>query len=389
MGTGTDWPGLYREAIAREFGSAVEVSLFWKGRVALYSILKALGIGPGDEVIIPGLTCVVVPNAVIYARARPVYADVDPSTYTLTPETVRPLIGPHTRAIIAQNSFGLSADLDPLLALAQGRGIELIDDCTHGFGGSYKGRPNGSVTRVAFFSTQWNKPFSTAIGGFAVTRDPGLGERLRGMEAQMSRPSFRSVAALWGLSVARRGLMREGTYWPLLRLYRWLSERNLVIGSSQGEELETPCMPEGFLRGLSGFQARVGVRALRGFGETVLARKRLAGVYDALLGELGQQAPTRPDYAEHLFLKYPVRVRHRDALMVEAQRQRVRLGNWFNSPLHPIQGDLAPWGYQVGSCPHAEAAARELINLPTDPDLSAGELERVLDLVRRHAGHLR
>lgn len=384
MGTGADWPGRYRQAIGEALGGGMEVSLFWKGRVALYSILKALGVGPGDEVIIPGLTCVVVPNAVIYAGARPVYADVDPATYTLTPETVRPLIGPHTRAIIAQNSFGLSADLDPLLELVAGRGIELIDDCTHGFGGRYKGRPNGSVTRVAFFSTQWNKPFSTGIGGFAVTRDPELGARLRRIEAEASRPSRQAVATLWLLLLVRRGLMREGTYWPLLRLYRWLSARNLVIGSSQGEELRAPRMPEGFLRGLSGFQARVGLRALRGFAESARFRQGVAGQYDRLLGGLGRTRPARPHAGGHLFLKYPLRVQQRGWLLEEAERHRVRLGDWFNSPLHPVQTDLSPWGYGVGSCPDAEAAARELLNLPTDPDLGPGELERVMGFLRTH-----
>jgi dTDP-4-amino-4,6-dideoxygalactose transaminase len=143
----------FKQSIRSQLSDDVSVTLFWKGRVALYVILKALGIAEGDEVIVPGLTCVVVPNAVIYSGATPIYADVDPATYTLSPESVEPLITPRTRAIIAQNTFGLSANLDPILDLAKKKGIEVIDDCTHGFGGAYKGKPNGSVTRLSFFST--------------------------------------------------------------------------------------------------------------------------------------------------------------------------------------------------------------------------------------------
>lgn len=342
----------------------------------------------GDEVIVPGLTCVVVPNAVIYAGATPVYADVDSSTYTLSPELVEPLITFRTRAIIAQNTFGLSADLDPILDLAKEKGIEVIDDCTHGFGGTYKGKQNGSITRVSFFSTQWNKPFSTGIGGFAVTKDAALAEKLQRFEDDAIRPSFKEVAALRALYFARRTLMRESTYWPLLRAYRWLSSKNLVIGSSQGEELESPRMPERFLKGLSEFQAKVGASAIRNLGTSVHFRQAVAAEYDQVLSELGKSMPFRPNYADHPFLKYPVRVRRRDEFMQAAEKNRVRLGEWFNSPLHPIQGDLSPWGYRSGSCPVAEEAARELVNLPTDPDMSRGEVDRVKEFVRSHAEFL-
>ena len=83
------------------------IFLFWKARIGLYLILKALGIGPGDEVILPGYTCVVVANAILYLGARPIYADIDPATYTISLETIQPLVTPHTRVIIAQNTFGL------------------------------------------------------------------------------------------------------------------------------------------------------------------------------------------------------------------------------------------------------------------------------------------
>ncbi|UHD15473.1 DegT/DnrJ/EryC1/StrS family aminotransferase [Thiocapsa bogorovii] len=375
----------FKQCTAAQLADDASVTLFWKGRVALYAILKSLGVGEGDEVIVPGLTCVVVPNAVIYAGAKPVYVDVDPGTYTLTPESILALITPRTRAIIAQNSFGLSADLDPILDQARNRGIEVIDDCTHGFGGTYKSRRNGSVARVSFFSTQWNKPFNTGIGGFAVTSDKALARSLEEFEARALKPSFKDVAMLRALYFARHNLMRESTYWPLLRLYRWLSAKNLVIGSSQGEELEAPQMPEDFLKGLSNFQADLGIKALENLAEVIRFRQRVAAEYDVLLSGLGKAVPVRPQYAEHSFLKYAVRVKNRGRMMRDAERQRVRLGDWFNSPLHPIESDLSPWGYEKGSCPRAEEAARELVNLPTDPDMSAGELERVKEFVRAHA----
>ena len=150
---------------------------FWKARVGLYALLKAIGIDATAEVVVPGFTCVVVPNAVLYTGAIPVYADIDASTYNVTLESVRAVVTKKTKAIIVQSTFGLSPDLDGILQFASNLGIPVIDDCTHGLGGSYKGKPNGFVTDAAFFSTQWSKPLSTGLGGFAIVRNKELAVR--------------------------------------------------------------------------------------------------------------------------------------------------------------------------------------------------------------------
>src|SRR3954466_13708636 len=172
------------------------VTLFWKGRVALYAILRALGIGRGDEVIVPAFTCVAVPNAVLYTGATPVYVDIDEATYTIDPAAAEAALSPRTRAVLAQNTFGLSADLDALAAVARPHGAFVIDDCTHGLGGTYKDRPNGAAAGAAFYSTQWSKPMSTGLGGFAVTADPGLAAGVAAIERTAAEPRARDRALL-------------------------------------------------------------------------------------------------------------------------------------------------------------------------------------------------
>lgn len=142
-------------------GPHSSLHFFWKGRVALYVILKALGIGPGDEVIVPAYTCVVVPNAILYTGATPIYADINPTTYCCDAVEIERHITPKTRAIICQNTYGLSWEVDQIADMGKRYGIATIEDCTHGFGGTYKGRHNGSFCDASFFSSQWNKPFST------------------------------------------------------------------------------------------------------------------------------------------------------------------------------------------------------------------------------------
>src|SRR5208283_920962 len=101
--------------------------------------LAALGIGEGDEVILPSFTFIAVANAVLYQRARPVFVDIDPHTLNLTPESVARAITPRTRAIIVVHTFGCPADLDPILSLAASRGVKVIEDACEALGAEYRG----------------------------------------------------------------------------------------------------------------------------------------------------------------------------------------------------------------------------------------------------------
>jgi len=133
----------YKQAISSVLSVNPEnVFLYWKGRVALYALLKAAGIGIGDEVLLSGLTCVVVPNAIIYLGAKPVYIDVSVNTYN--PEFVSYIekISDKAKALIIQNTFGLSSDVEELVNYAKEHNIITIEDCTHGFGGLYNNKPN-------------------------------------------------------------------------------------------------------------------------------------------------------------------------------------------------------------------------------------------------------
>ena len=122
----------FRALIGETLGFAPDrVTLFGKGRVALYAILRALDIGRGDEVIVPAFTCVAVPNAILYAGAGPVWVDIDPATYTIDPAAVENAISSRTRAVLAQNTFGLSAELDAIMAIAERHHLTVVDDCTH------------------------------------------------------------------------------------------------------------------------------------------------------------------------------------------------------------------------------------------------------------------
>jgi dTDP-4-amino-4,6-dideoxygalactose transaminase len=349
---------------------------FWKGRVGLYAILHALGVGPGDQVIMPGFTCVVVPNAVLYLEATPIYADIDPATYNLQAETIEPLITDQTKVVLAQNTFGLSADLDPIIELAESHGLYVIEDCAHGLGGFYRDRRNGTVAHAAFFSTQWSKPISTGLGGIAYTRDPEIVDRIETFVNQIPTPGFSEQAMLYTQLILRPLADHPLLYYPLVGLYRFLTRKlGLSVGSNRGSELTTQEMPDGYAKRMTLVQLRRWRRELERIDQIVEKRHQAAAFYDDYLSDVGIQPPYRPEYAIHGMLRYTVRVSERDRLLEKARDQHIPVGDWFISPLYPVTEHLERWGYQMGQCPTAEQACQEVINLLTDHPLSEKQLE--------------
>jgi 8-amino-3,8-dideoxy-alpha-D-manno-octulosonate transaminase len=146
------------------------------GTAALQCAMAALGVGPGDEVILPAWTWHSCFNAIVLAGALPVFAEIDES-FNLDPSDIESKITPQTKAILAAHLQGCPADLDPILAVARKHGLKVLEDCAQSVGASYKGRPLGSFGDIAIYSLQLNKTISAGEGGAVVTNDPLLFER--------------------------------------------------------------------------------------------------------------------------------------------------------------------------------------------------------------------
>jgi perosamine synthetase len=382
------------ETLRRRVGAMIgvppdHVTLFWRGRVALYAILRALGIGRGDEVIVPAFTCVAVPNAVLYTGATPVYADIYEATYTADPAAVAAAMTARTRAVLAQNTFGLSADLDALAAVARPHGAVVVDDCTHGLGATYHGRPAGAGAHAAFYSTQWSKPISTGLGGFAVTADAALAREMAAIERSAPEPRLADRALLAAMLVARERIATPRTLRAGRAVYRAVSRAGLVPGSSSGGELEGTEMPAAFVTGMASLQAQLAARRLSALPARVARRREVARRYSAWAVAHGRTPAHEPDGAGHAFLRYPLRVRERDAFVAESDRRGVLLGDWFHSPLYPIEGNLTAWGYRLGQAPVAERVAAEIVNLPTDVAPAGRDARAVEGLLDAYVDRIR
>jgi len=358
---------LYIAALSDELRGQ-PVYLYWKGRVALYALLKALDIGPGDEVVVPAYTCVVVPNAIMYLGAKPIYVDINLQTFNVGASGVRSAISPKTKAIICQNTYGLSVELEEICEIATEFGITTIEDCTHGFGGTYNGQPNGVSCDAAIFSTQWNKPHSTGIGGFATTKNENIKLALERTNKELIAPNLMETLQLRCLVAARHHLLNEKSYWTLVKLYRWLSSKNFVVGSSSPVELGGVSLPANYFKGHTTFQSNEGLKGLKSLQGTIQRRTHISSQYTDFLSGLGKNCVEAKYNGNHSFLKYPLLVNDRTTFQQIAENNRIVLGEWFTSPLHPVEGNLDRWHLNIRDFPTAGFAARHVVNLPTTPN---------------------
>ena len=174
---GTFIPEFEREFAA--FCAVREAVAVSNGTAALHLALLAVGVGPGDEVLVPSLTFIATANAVRYCSATPVFVDADRATWCIDPAALDALVTPRTKAVIPVHLYGHPCDMDPILDVARRHGIAVVEDAAEAHGAEYRGRRVGAFGAIGCFSFYGNKIMTTGEGGMCVTDDPLLAERLR------------------------------------------------------------------------------------------------------------------------------------------------------------------------------------------------------------------
>lgn len=319
----------FESEFARYLGCAHGIGVA-SGTDALYLIMRALGVGPGDEVITTPFTFIATAEAVAACGATPVFADIDPATFNIDPARAAEKVTGSTRALIAVHLFGQPAQLDELVALCDERGITLVEDCAQAHGASYEGRRVGSFGRAAAFSFFPTKPLGAAgDGGFVATDHADIAEKVRVLAAHGSAKKYCSevLGTNSRLDAVQAAILRV----KLERLDRWNDERRAV-----------------------------------------------AAAYDARLEAV--RTPFVIHGARHVYHQYTVRYPKRDALAAALEDAGVGSNIYFPLPLH-LQPCFAYLGYGKGDLPAAERASREVLSLPCFSGMTRPEVDRVVDAV--------
>ena len=365
----------YEEAFARQVGVGYAVS-FSTGRVGLYGLLRVLGIGNGDEVLLQVPTHIVVANAIRYAGARPVYVDCRLDTYNMDFDEAEQRVSPRTRALVLQHTFGIPAELDRAMELAGRHDLVLIEDCVHALGATFDGRQVGSFGRAAFFSTEETKTISTTMGGVVTTDDRGLASDLARFQARCDAPSAGLVRRYLAKLISYHLLTEPHVHRYTRPLYEAVGRRQPLPRPTTREEIRG-LRPARYEQRFSNAQAAIGMRQLRSLDANLAHRRAVAAAYRERLTANGLRLPEWPDRSEPAFVRYPVWVADR----AETERRVAPfavLGTWFTSVLEEAVSPEVG-GYEGGSCERAEAAARHLVNLPTHPRVNLEDASVIAD----------
>lgn len=342
------------------------IHLFWKGRVGLFAILKALDVQEDDEVIIPAFTCVVVANAIIYCGAKPIYVDINPINLQYNPTKLKQAISPKSKVVIAQNTFGIPADYKVLEDICRSKGIICIEDATHGLGTRYENHKYPpSFVKASFYSFQWNKPLSAGIGGLVYCSDKVLNQKITAFNQDLVEPSFKEISLLRLQLLIRPFINHPRIYSWGVALFRILSKMGIVVGSSEAVEMESTKQPKHFFKSMSAVQRKKVNQQIGQLDQLVAKRQQQYAKYDQLFKSLNLYRLEVTDI-DHSALKFPIFVKDKSTFLKLASKAGIKLGDWMNSPIHPVEQYWENWFYKAGTAPVAEKYAQHILNLQTD-----------------------
>jgi dTDP-4-amino-4,6-dideoxygalactose transaminase len=341
---GAEFVAAVETTIARRLGAGTCAVGVQSGLAAEFLILKALGIGPGDEVITVPNSDLATTAAISHAGARFVLVDVDPRTYNLDPARIEAAITPRTRAIVPVHMYGLPAEMDAVAAVAGRYGLAVVEDATLALGASYRGAPVGVLGDAAFLSFAPRKVLGgTGNGGLVTTRNPDLAARVRLLKG-------------YGLDPAR-GEAPVG-------------QRQTAAGFEH--------VAEGHNLKLDPLQAAVIGAKLTRLDAWAARRQAIADRYDRhLMGIPDVRLPVVPPHTCHAWRNYVVRVPERDAVRARLAERGIATSVLYVPPVH-LQPVYRRLGLGPGSFPNAEAAARELLCLPIHPGLTDAQVDEVV-----------
>lgn len=314
------------------------------GTTALHLAMAALGIGPGDQVIIPAFTMMATAFAVVYTGATPVLVDSEPETWNIDVSRIEEKITPRTRAIMPVHIYGHPCDMDPIMALAEKYGLYVVEDAAEVHGGEYKGRKAGGIGHAGCFSFYANKIVTTGEGGMVVTNDSGIADR---------------AAALKDLAFDR-----------------------------QTRFLHTDI---GFNYRMTNIQAAIGLAQLEQIEDMVERRRRNAHLYNIRLSDIpGIRLPAEKDWAKNVYWMYAIVLEDefgigRDELMAHLKERGIGTRTFFH-PIHQ-QPVFQKMGMFLGErYPVAEELSVRGLYLPSGSGLTEGQIDEVCQAVREARG---
>lgn len=306
------------------------------GTDALVLALRACDIGPGDEVITVANTFIATVEAIALVGATPIFVDIDPDNYTMNWRQLDQALTARTRAILPVHLYGHPAEMQPILEFAQRHGLRVIEDASQAHGATYQGRRVGSFGDIACFSLYYSKNLGAyGEAGICVTNNHELAAAIRLLRDHGSRTKY---------------------------------QHDVLGVNARLDELQAAVL-------------RIKLRYLEQWNA---ARQAHAQAYNEQLHGQVEAVPLAQPWATHVYYVFVVRVQQRDAFRQALEQEGIATGVHYPVPIH-LQPACAQYGYTPGSLPVTEAVTERIVSLPMYPELTAEQIQRVVDAVKRNS----
>lgn len=330
------------------------------GTDAIILALRALGIGPGDEVVTVSWTFFATAESIAAVGATPVFVDVDPVTYCMDPALAEKAITGKTKAILPVHFYGQSCNMDALRAVCSRHGLPLITDCAQSAGTTYKGERRNTLGDVSCFSFFPTKNLGCdGDGGMVLTDDENIARACRALKVHGSGKD--------GLRTLTQEYQRKGRPLP----------DNMPIGESKYYNYLI-----GYNSRLDAIQAAILRKKLTHMDEFIAQRRRNAALYNEALKGTGFITPAEDPDCAHSYYIYALKHPNAAKIMEKLKEQGVPCGVYYPVPLH-LQGAFAQLGYRQGSLPVTEELSRTTFAIPVFPELYDEERDYIIDALKR------
>jgi dTDP-4-amino-4,6-dideoxygalactose transaminase len=368
----------------KDYSGDKNVFLTDSGRTGLLLALQALNIGEGDEVLVQAYTCVAVPNAVLWAKAKPIFVDIEINNLNISLNDARSKISAKTKAIVVQHTFGVPADMDKIMNFAREFNLLIIEDCAHGLGAEFDGRRLGTFGDAAIFSFGRDKVVSAVFGGAVAVKTEDTALRLRKTYEYLP-----PVGIVWTI----KQLAHPIIFWlakkfyglgPLGKIIIEGTKRTGMFAKAVYEEERQAEKPNFTSHKLNNALAQLAYFQLTKLPRFLDHRRRLAMLYDKELEDLQMDKQYISDKMNPGYLRYFLSVDDAERLLSYAKTQKILLGDWYGQAVAPKGVNYAKIGYQTGSCVCAEEQAKRSINLPTHIGITDNDAIEISKLIKSY-----
>lgn len=365
---------------------------FAAGRMAFYSVLNALNIGQGDEVILLGFTCSVMVNAVLRTGAKPIFTDIDLETFGSDPKSIKDKITNRTKMVVAQHTFGIPCKIEEIKKIVRKRGIFLVEDCALTLGSTSNGTKVGNFGDAAIFSTDHTKPLNTLIGGFLYTRNSKLFNKITYNSSSIPQLDFAHQERLYNELLYERDLYEFGHHRRaifrnvLTSIYLRMTSTNnnpVFLEEDYGDPIKISDKYP-YPSKMPSFLAQIGIFELKRWHNESKRRTKLLEAYISIVQNSGNANWLPKAYQDSSLDIIPLRFifTHSGAAKIKSKMEKYLSTNmfWFKQPIVCCPAGMDELFYIDGTCRRSEEAGKNIINWPCAIS-STGE-EKILDVFK-------